>query len=287
MLPNLPNSTKLYDTAVDKLTNPKQFIKKDPKDGINILGHFELTFKEEYFKNKDIRNTTIIRNVSTNKNITYKTCNIPNCSEHSKSIHGICRKCMNVMRTMPPSMSETVKIRELSDKKSEWYKERFGDTSKYRKYTHECPKCKYNETSFIRNAILNTSSTHETKAKLRVLLSAKDKCRNICICNELSSLMDQCKKDVDNTIFKTISFKNETPFEIEIYYKKRNFNVLTDDISKCRKMTTNRLLKPNEELNVHTKHDDEFIIGYFVNNELNILKIISVDISQNKNIIRM
>ena len=100
-------------------------------------------------------------------------------------------------------------------------------------------------------------------------------------------LMDQCKKDVDNTIFKTISFKNETPFEIEIYYKKRNFNVLTDDISKCRKMTTNRLLKPNEELNVHTKHDDEFIIGYFVNNELNILKIISVDISQNKNIIRM
>ena len=117
LLPNLPNSTKLYDTAVDKLTNPKQFIKKDPKDGINILGYFELTFKEEYFKNKDIRNTTIARNVSTNKNITYKTCNIPNCSEHSKSIHGICRKCMNVMRTMPPSMSETVKIRELSDKK--------------------------------------------------------------------------------------------------------------------------------------------------------------------------
>ena len=51
LLPNLPNSTKLYDTAVDKLTNPKQFIKKDPKDGINILGHFELTFKKNILIN--------------------------------------------------------------------------------------------------------------------------------------------------------------------------------------------------------------------------------------------
>ena len=27
-------------------------------------------------------------------------------------------------------------------------------------------KCKYNETSFIRNFIMNSSSTHETKEKL-------------------------------------------------------------------------------------------------------------------------
>ena len=66
---------------------------------------------------------------------------------------------------------------------------------------------------------MNSSSTHETKAKLRVLLSAKDNVEiYVSVMNYL--LMDQCKKDVDNTIFKTISFKNETPFEIEIYYKK-------------------------------------------------------------------
>lgn len=287
LLPNLPNSTKLYDTAVDNVTNPKQFIKKDPKDGINILGHFELTFKEEYFKNKDIRNTTITRNVSTNKYITYKTCIITNCSEHSKSIHGICRKCMNVMRTMPPSMSETVKIRELSDKKSEWYKERFGDTSKYRTYKHECPKCNHRETSCIRNSIMNSSSTQETKNKLKELLTAKEKCKNICICNELCILMSQWQKDVINSKFKSITLKNEMPFEIAIYYKPRHFNVLTDNISNCKKMTTNGLLKPNEELKVNTKQDDEFIIGYFENNEFIVLKIISLDINQEKNIIRM
>ena len=140
---------------------------------------------------------------------------------------------------------------------------------------------------FIRNAILNTSSTHETKEKLRVLLTAKDKCRNICICNELSSLMVECKKDIDKSRFKTISLKNETPFDIAIYFKPKHFNIYTDDITKCKKMTVNGLIKPNDELKVHTKQDDEFIVGYFINNELNIMKIISVDIQQEKNIIRM
>ena len=46
-----------------------------------------------------------------------------------------------------PLMNETVKIRELSDKKSEWYKERFGDTAKYRTYKQEYPKCKHKKNN--------------------------------------------------------------------------------------------------------------------------------------------
>ena len=70
-------------------------------------------------------------------------------------------------------------------------------------------------------------------------------------------------------------------------YINNNSELNKDDITKCKKMTVNGLIKPNEELKVHTKLDDEFIVGYFINNELNILKIISVDIQHEKNIIRM
>jgi len=287
LLPNLPNSTKLYDTAVDNLTNPKQFIKKDPKDGINILGHFELTFKEEYLKNKRSIYTNISRNVPNNINMA--KCSIPNCSEHSTSKTNFCKQCCKIMNQMPPTIN-SVKINLLSDKNTEWYKKRFGDTIKYKTFRHECPKCNITETLFIRNAVFkNTNISIETKGKLKELLKVKEQNRNICICNEISQISEICKKELsmkkDN--FKTISLKNETPFDIAIYFKPLHFNVYTDDITKCKKMTLNGLIKPNEELKVHTKKGDEFIVGYFVDNELNVMKIISADIQQEKNIIRM
>ena len=286
LLPNLPNSTKLYDTAVDNVTNPKQFIKKDAKDGINILGYFELTFKDEYLKNKESRYNSYT-NINTNtRNFNRPKCSVVNCPEHSTSKTELCKKCWIIANQMPPSIN-SVKIKLLSDKNTEWNKKRFGDTSKYKIYRHECPKCNHKETMIIRTCIMNCSSTPETKDKLRELLLAKEKCRNICICNELSILASQCKKDIDKSRFKTISLKNETPYEIAIYYKPRHFNIYTDDITKCKKMTDKGLIKPNEEFKVHTKHDDEFIVGYFVDNELNVMKIISVDIHQEKNIIRM
>ena len=138
LLPKIPGTTKYYDTAVNTLQNPKIFIKKDSKDGINILGHFELTLKEDYLKKRSIKP---IVNQSYTYRSTYQTihtgvCAVPDCKcSSTKNISGnrYCKHCYDLIRAMPPGMTNTQKIRLISDKTSDWYKKRFGNTPTYRK----------------------------------------------------------------------------------------------------------------------------------------------------------
>ena len=291
ILPKMPGTSKDYDTAVDDQQNPKQFIKKDPKDGINILGHFELTLKEDYLKKKFIKpnvnqNYTYTYN-NNNFRSTYQTihtgvCDVPDCKCSSMPKTGYCNQCWRLIKDLPPGiLGCNTQIKKIvSDKNSEWYKKRFGNASKYRTFNHECPKCRNSETMFIRNLVYNCHSV-SIKNQMTNLLEAKLQNKNICICSEIIDInkkLNKSKLDMKN--IKSIAFKNETPYEIDIYYKPKNFNLYTDDITKCKKMTINGLLKQNDTWHIKTKIDDEFIIGYYLNNELNILKIITVDFKQ-------
>ena len=155
ILPLLPNSTdKYYDTAVDNIQETKKFIKKDPTIGINILGVYEITLKDEYIDKycKTNRKTNL-----SNQNIVYKRI-IPN----------------------------------------------------------------------------------------------------------------------QRVIYKRIKYINQTHKDIDIYYKPKGFNVYKDDINKCKKMTK-ELLKDNNTLVILTEKGDEFIVGYYSNNEFLMMKIITID----------
>ena len=134
----MPGTSKDYDTAVDDHQNPKQFIKKDPKDGINILGHFELTLKEDYLKKRSIKP---IVNQSYTYRSTYNyhssilrkgVCAVPDCKCSSIPRKGYCNQCWKLIQVYSPRyLGSTANM--VSDKTSDWYKKRFGNTPTYRK----------------------------------------------------------------------------------------------------------------------------------------------------------
>lgn len=225
ILPSISNSTKRYDTAVDSLTNPRQFIKKDSKDGINILGYFEITFKENY-------NNPHIRNI---------------CRNYNRPHH-------NINNTNQTSCNRTFK--------------------------HPCPLCSVHEIKAIsKNLFKFYNITEKDKVELNSLLMNKRSDRHTCVCSAFNGIKNKYLQS--QTQFRIISLENATNYDLEIYYKPENFNIYTDNISKCKKMT-NRLLYPNAKLNVSTKNNDEFIVGYYSNNEYIIIKIIKIDINNNK-----
>ena len=96
-------------------------------------------------------------------------------------------------------------------------------------------------------------------------------------------------KDLKNpeVKLKTIQFINHVNKDIEIYHKPKGFNIYTDNINKCKKITISGSLKVNCILNIQTQDGDEFIIGYFSNNEFLMIRIITTDITKDSIIIKM
>ena len=206
MLPLLPNSTdKYYDTAVDKLQATKQFIKKDSKEGINILGVYEVTLKgdiNQYYRNRYKKSTPI--------------CN--NCKD--------------------------IDLDKLSNKLSK-------------------------DTKFI---TLSISRQYK-------LIKIKQS-NNICVCNEFKKIYNEIhtlSNSVKST--KSIQFINHVNKDVEIYYKPKDFNIYTDHINKCKKMTI-KPLKVNGSKCIRAIHGDEFIIGYFSNKEFIMIRKITIDMAK-------
>ena len=74
MLPKIPNTEYYYDTAVDKLDRPKQFIKKKNHQ-YNILGYLKLTLEKPIERNKFKPPLKYIKSNNLNSNIINQNLN--------------------------------------------------------------------------------------------------------------------------------------------------------------------------------------------------------------------
>jgi len=246
ILPLLPNSTdKYYDTAVDRLQETNQFIKKDPKEGINILGVYEVTLKDEY-KSKVRKNR-------------YQNISSINSSNNLNN------------QNVPPTNKSIIK------------------TSKNKTICNNCKGKDIDYNKLLKDPNITPSIRRQYLMMQRRQIHRKSS-SNICVCDELKKInISGSLKDLKNpeVKLKTIQFINHVNKDIEIFYKPKDFNIYTNHINKCKKMTISGSLKENGILNIQTQDGDEFIIGYFSNNEFLIIRIITIDINKDSIIIKM
>ena len=65
---------------------------------------------------------------------------------------------------------------------------------------------------------------------------------NICVCDELKKINMVKNPEVK---LKTIQFINHINKDIEIFHKPKDFNIYTNHINKCKKLTISGSLKEN------------------------------------------
>lgn len=292
MFPMIGKSNIYYDTGVDNLSNPKQFIKKDVSH-INILGYFVINkhiSKNKISINPPFKYYSSLKELEqiykldvpvmlTNeaKLFINKYCkqNVIKYTTKKEFINNInmyikenkLYNPLNIMHIIPDKHLKTILKRFPNDPYNH-VDVGFTHGSLERYIIHnimEVPKNNLINNSLSNNSLINNSVPN-----------------NILISNSLSnnSLSDKLPFDTFN--YKkdkiSISIQNLSKHLIQIYYKSKlyNFDIYKDKISKCKKMTNYSGLLKNSKIGINTFINEEFLCGYYDNYEFIIIKIIKV-----------
>jgi len=278
MFPIIDKSYKYYDTGVDNLSYPKQFIKKDISH-INILGYFVIKNNNSHIISNNpirIKTTSMLSNNQMLNNSSNKMFNnSSNKMFNNSNIHN--NKISNFDKPMMITEQAKIFITKHCKQNIGYYISK----KKFYNYIYM-----YIEEHNLKNPINKRQIIPDKHLKSILKELSNEQSKNGVTDIDTGLTHFNLQKyinhnfiELPNKMKKTsISIENLSKHLIHIYYnsKLNNFDIYKDNISKCKRMTNHSGLIKNSKIGINTFINEEFLCGYFDNYDFIIIKIIKI-----------